>query len=50
MLKKIASAAALMAVGGIACAQSSVTVYGIVDTAVEYMGGFKSEVQHPWIQ
>ena len=37
MLKKIASAAALMAVGGIACAQSSVTVYGIVDTAVEYM-------------
>ena len=37
MLKKIAGAAALLALGGVAHAQSSVTIYGIVDNAVEYM-------------
>ncbi len=37
MLKKIASAVALLSLGGAAFAQSSVTIYGIVDNAVEYM-------------
>ena len=37
MLKRIAGAAALLALGGAAQAQSSVTVYGIVDNAVEYL-------------
>ena len=37
MLKKVASAVALLSLGGIASAQSSVTIYGIVDNAVEYM-------------
>ena len=37
MLKRIAGAAALLAFGGAAQAQSSVTVYGIVDNAVEYL-------------
>ena len=37
MLKKIASAIALLGVGGLAHAQSSVQIYGIMDTAVETM-------------
>ncbi|EFI63592.1 gram-negative type outer membrane porin protein, partial [Comamonas thiooxydans] len=37
MLKKVASAIALLGVGGLAHAQSSVQIYGIMDTAVETM-------------
>ncbi|WP_220458828.1 porin, partial [Comamonas testosteroni] len=37
MLRKIASIFALMSLGGLAHAQSSVQIYGIVDTAVETM-------------
>ncbi|MPS96332.1 porin, partial [Comamonas sp.] len=37
MLKKIAGAVALLGVGGFAHAQSSVQIYGILDTAVETM-------------
>lgn len=35
MLKKVASAVALLGAGGLACAQSSVQIYGVMDTAVE---------------
>ncbi|WP_039051266.1 porin, partial [Comamonas thiooxydans] len=37
MLKKVASAIALLGAGGLAHAQSSVQIYGIMDTAVETM-------------
>ncbi|WP_347614526.1 porin, partial [Comamonas thiooxydans] len=37
MFRKIASTFALMSLGGLAHAQSSVQIYGIVDTAVETM-------------
>ena len=37
MFKKIAAATAFIGVLGVSHAQSSVTVYGILDTAVEYM-------------
>jgi hypothetical protein len=37
LIKKIASTIALMSLGGLAHAQSSVQIYGIMDTAVETM-------------
>ncbi|MDR0213922.1 MAG: porin, partial [Comamonas sp.] len=37
MFRKIASTIALMSLGGLAYAQSSVQIYGILDTAVETM-------------